>query len=77
MSTLQVCVNKRVRESVCKPYVLLDCVSTVQVCVNFQDWPGRFTLVAQKYGYRTVDARRRLADMTWSCFNHIDDEVRR
>jgi hypothetical protein len=45
------------------------------VCIDFQAWPGRFHLVSQKYGYRASDARRRLADMEWSCENVLSDEV--
>ena len=60
-----------------------DCMDAVRnlletmgaVCEDFQDWPGRFNLVSQKYGYRVSDARRRLSGLTWSCNNFLDDEV--
>jgi hypothetical protein len=45
------------------------------VCEDFQEWPGRFNLVSQKYGYRVNDARRRLSGLTWSCNNYLGDEV--
>jgi len=45
------------------------------VCEDFQEWPGRFNLVSQKYGYRVNDARRRLSGLTWSCNNFLGDEV--
>ena len=38
---------------------------------------GQNSTTAAAHADGAADARRRLADMTWSCFNHIDDEVRR